>query len=90
MIFILNRLHKDIDKYGKYKIKSFGTIRHNIRELWLNLSGYQEFVDKLTKNTKITRDIYKVMLENTIEVYEQENLLRHVEKNIKQIKCKKK
>ena len=77
------------DKH-KWKIKSFGTIRHNIRELWLNLSGYQEFVNYLTKNTKITRDIYKVMLENTIEVYEQENLLRHVEKNIKQIKCKKK
>ena len=58
--------------------------------MWLNLSGYQEFVDRLTKNSKITRDIYEVMLENTNEVYKQENLLRHVEKNIKQIKCKKK
>ena len=91
VIFILNRLHQVLDEYKKYclKIKSFKTIKHNIREMWLNLSGYQDFVDELTTNSKITHDIYEVMLANTIEVYGKENLLRHVENNMKEVTCKK-
>ena len=57
--------------------------------MWLNLSGYQDFVDELTTNSKITHDIYEVMLANTIEVYGKENLLRHVENNMKEVTCKK-
>ena len=56
--------------------------------MWLNLIGYQDFVDELTSRTLITNDIYEVMLANTIEVYGKENLLRHVENNMKKITCK--
>ena len=84
------RLYKTIDQNIQYcyKLTNLKSIGKNLKAQLLNLSKYPQLKENLDKYTSISKEIYDVMLENTIEIYENSNLLRDVEQNIKKVTCK--